>query len=312
MATAGAPLPVLQGPKRQHFLPRFYLEGFARDDLVAVYDRETGEVRLQQPVNTGVIGHFYTMEDEQGRKRFEIEQLLSEYESKAKPVIDLLASGHAVNADQRSDLAIFVALGAMRTPDIVESLQQMNSGLVEKVMKTMYASVDQVLENLRRDEAYAGKTEAELELEARIMVDIAHQDGVVKTNSKWAVGMAIKMALEIAPILAGRDWLILHRDHEAKSFVTTDVPVVLTTIAPRPASFWSGGVGFGNADALVIFPLTESCALTMFGSSGGFQHRPADRDRIRQINLGMAGHCIHAPQPLPSELACTCARCNGT
>lgn len=45
---AKGPLPLLQGPKRQHFLPRFYLEGFAREGLVAVYDREKGEVRLQQ------------------------------------------------------------------------------------------------------------------------------------------------------------------------------------------------------------------------------------------------------------------------
>lgn len=83
----GGARPLLTGPKRQHFLPRFYLDGFAREGLVAVYDREKNEVRLQQPVNTAVVGHFYTMEDEQGRKRFEIEQLLSEYEGKAKPVI---------------------------------------------------------------------------------------------------------------------------------------------------------------------------------------------------------------------------------
>lgn len=291
-AAGGAkdPLPLLQGPKRQHFLPRFHLEGFARQGLVAVYDREKSEIRLQQPVNTGVIGHFYTMEDEQGRKRFEIEQLLSEYEGKAKPVVERLAAGEEVDDDQRTDLAIFIALGAMRTPDIVESLQQMNSGLVERVMRTMYGSVEQVLQDLRRDEANTGKTNAELEIEARIMVDIAHQVGVVKTSSKWAISMAMKMALEIAPTLAGRDWRILHRDHAAKSFVTTDAPVVLTTIAPRPTSFW-GGVGYGNADALVIFPLTESCVLTMFGNSGRFQHRQADRDRIRQINLAVASRC---------------------
>lgn len=80
--------PLLTGPKRQHFLPRFYLENFSVNGLVAVYDREQDVVRLQQPVNTGVIGHFYTMEDAEGRKRFELEQFLSEYEGKAKPVIE--------------------------------------------------------------------------------------------------------------------------------------------------------------------------------------------------------------------------------
>lgn len=75
---AGPRPPLLTGPKRQHYLPRFYLDGFSRDGLVAVYDREKDEVRRQQPKDTTVIGHFYTMVDEQGRKRYEIEALLSE------------------------------------------------------------------------------------------------------------------------------------------------------------------------------------------------------------------------------------------
>jgi len=79
--------PLLKGPKRQHYLPRFYLDGFATDGLVSVYDREKDEVRRQQPKDTAVIGRFYTMEDAQGRRRYEIEALLSEYEGKASPVI---------------------------------------------------------------------------------------------------------------------------------------------------------------------------------------------------------------------------------
>lgn len=33
-------LPMLCGPKRQHFLPRFYLDDFTRDGLAAVFERE--------------------------------------------------------------------------------------------------------------------------------------------------------------------------------------------------------------------------------------------------------------------------------
>lgn len=65
--------PLLFGPKRQHYLPKFYLEGFCKDGKLAVYDRESDEVRVQQPLNTGVIGHLYTFEDSEGRKRLELE-----------------------------------------------------------------------------------------------------------------------------------------------------------------------------------------------------------------------------------------------
>jgi hypothetical protein len=287
---AGPRPPLLTGPKRQHYLPRFYLDGFSRDGLVAVYDREKNEIRRQQPKDTTVIGHFYTMVDEQGRKRYEIEALLSEYEGKASPVIKKLAAKESINADERTDLAVFIALGAMRTPDMVDSLKLMNSDMVMRIAKMTFANVDQVAKRLAQDPDYAGKSAEEVRAEAQTMVDMAQNDGIkAVTNEKWAVSMAIRMSMEVAPILAGRNWDVVHRNTEKKSFVTADAPVVLTTVAPRPNDFW--GVGFGNADALAIFPLTESCVLLMHGADGGFAHKQGNQEFVRRTNLGVASRC---------------------
>jgi len=140
---------LLTGPKRQHFLPKRYLEGFTKDGMVAVFDRESNEVRVQQPVNTGVIGHFYTMEDAEGRKRFELEQLLSECEDKASPVIKKLVAKEEINADERSDLAIFVSLAAFRTPDVVDSVKAFNSGLIGDMATRIFADVEVVKAQMR-------------------------------------------------------------------------------------------------------------------------------------------------------------------
>lgn len=285
---APAAKPVLTGPKRQHFLPKFYLEGFTKDGRVAVFDRESNEVRVQQPVNTGVIGHFYTMEDPEGRKRFELEQLLSEYEAKASLVIKKLAAKEEINADERTDLAIFVAFAAFRTPDLVDSIKAFNSNLIGDIAKRMFADVEEVKAQMR-GKPYAPSTEEELEADARELVEYA-QGGQyeVRTNHNWAVSMSIRMAFNVAPIFAGRDWAVLHRDNDKKSFVTTDAPVVLTTVAPRKSSFW--GIGFANVDALVFFPLTESCILAMYGSDGNLQHRTVGMEHMRHINLTLAEH----------------------
>ena len=282
--------PALDGPKRQHYLPRFYLDGFAKEGLVAVYDRDRNEVRRQQPKDTTVIGHFYTMEDAEGRRRFEIEALLSEYEGKAAPVIKKLATRDAITADERSDLSIFMALGAMRTPDIVESLQQTNSGMILEMTRRMYADVNKVTADLRKDPDYAGKPDEEVQAEAQLMVDMAQNGGLtVQTNEKWAVGMAIQMSLEVAPTFAGRNWVIAHRDNDKKSFVTTDAPVLLTSARPSEPSIY--GVGFGSADAFVAFPLTQSCVLMMHGDDGGLRHVVADAAKVRRSNLAMAEKC---------------------
>lgn len=281
--------PLLSGPKRQHFLPRFYLEGFSEDGMLAVYDREKNEVRTQSPENTGVIGHFYTLEDIEGRKRFELESMLSEYETKAAPVILKLAAKGEISPDERSYLAIFVALAAFRTPDIVDSLKLFHSGLLRDIANNLYSDVDQVKEQMRGKPG-SPTSEEEIEKEAKEMVEfIQSGEFEITTNHPWAVGMAIRMGLNIAPLLSGRNWTILHSDDEKKSFVTTDAPAILTTTEPRPKSIY--GVGFGNTDAVVVFPLTQSCVLVISGNEGAFEHKLIHDERIRACNLAMADRC---------------------
>ena len=72
----------VRGAKRHHYLPRMYLKGFASNGLLAVYDRSKGDVRLQAAHNTALARHLYTLEDDEGHKRFDLEELLSGIESK--------------------------------------------------------------------------------------------------------------------------------------------------------------------------------------------------------------------------------------
>jgi hypothetical protein len=230
--------PLLSGPKRHHFLPRFYLEGFAQEGLLAVYDRESDKVRVQQPINTGVIGHFYTLTDSEGRRRFELEQLLSEFETKASPAIRKLAAHVTPTDDERSDLAIFVALAGFRTPDIVDSLKLFNSGVVGDMAKMMFSDVEEVKAQMRGKPG-APASEDDLQREAAEMVQFAQSDQYrVTTSHRWAVAMAFEMAMKVAPLLAGRNWMVTHRGTERASFVTTDAPVagrahVIASQSPR-------------------------------------------------------------------------------
>jgi hypothetical protein len=281
--------PLLTGPKRQHYLPRFYLDGFARDGILAVYDRDSNEVRMQKPENTGVIGHFYTVEDELGRKRFEVEQILSEFESKAAPIIKKMATRENLSDDERSNMAIFVAMAMFRTPDMLDSIKAANAGMVKKMTKLTFGNLEMAKAAIRGSPT-APTSEEELDKEARGIVEFVQKDQyTIETNHRWALRMAIELFSSIAPILAGRDWLVVHRSNEKQSFVTTDSPLVLTTMEPRKNNFW--GIGFANKDALVILPLTESCSLMIFGSDGDFNHKTVGAEQIRHFNLMVADRC---------------------
>lgn len=281
--------PLLTGPKRQHFLPKFYLEGFCADGMLAVYDRDSDKIRVQQPLNTAVIGHFYTFKDSEGRNRFELEQMLSECEAKASPVIKKLAAKEQLSVEERKDLSIFVALAVSRSPDIIESVKLLNSGLIDDIAKSMFSNAEQT-KALMRDRSSASSSADELEIEASAITKfIQHGHYKVTTNHSWAVGIAIDLAFEIAPLLEGRNWLVVHRKSENKSFVTSDAPVILGTVKPRKPSMF--GIGFGNTDAMVTFSLTQSCALMIFGNSGTLKHRDIEGEIVRNINLIIASGC---------------------
>lgn len=304
---AAADAPLLNGPKRQHFLPKFYLEGFAdKKGMVAVYDRKEDQVRVQQPINTGVIGHFYTVEDDQGRKRFELEEMLSVIEGKASIVIKKLVAKEGISPDERADLAVFVAMAMFRTPDIVDSLKLANAGFVERMAKLQFGSVSRVMAQMR-GKSGTPTSEAELEQKAKDMVDFVKGGHyTVETDHKWALGMAYQQAMNVAPILEQRHWDVTHRANDSKSYVTSDAPVVLTTLVPRPPSPY-GGVGFANSDALAYFPLCASSGLVMYGNSGGLAHRTVGAEQMRHTNLGVADRCqrfvIGRDEALVSSLA---------
>jgi hypothetical protein len=278
--------PLLTGPKRQHFLPKFYLEGFCVNGMLAVYDRDSNEVRVQSPLNTAVIGHFYTFTDSEGQKRYELEQMLAKVEGKASPAIVKLAAKEQLSGEERADLAIFIALAVCRTPDMVESVQQLTAGLISDIAKSMFSNTEQT-KAIVRDKFGVTTSEQELEVEAGAITKFV-QDGdyEVKTNHTWAVGVSVAMALEIAPVLVGRDWLVVHRQNEKKSFVTSDAPVILSTVKPRKPSMF--GIGFCGHDAMVVFSLTQSCALIISGKNGALGHRDVNEETIRNINLNIA------------------------
>lgn len=283
--------PLLDGPKRQHYLPRCYLEGFTRDGWVTVYDRVKDEIREQRSDQVCVVGHFYTFTDEEGRKRFELEHLLSVYEKKGIEALRKLAARNEINADERTYFAIFMAFAMVRTPDLVDSVKHLNSSMIKEITKRLYSDVEQVKESLR-GKPDVPAAEEDLEGEARAMIEFAHGDGYeVKTNPQWAMSMAVQLAFDIAPILASKNWNIFHRAEKTKSFITADSPVLLTTTTPRPRGFHWQGVGFASPDALVIFPLDDSCALGMHGDSGNLTHTKVGGDYIRKINLNLANRC---------------------
>ena len=75
--------PHVEGGRRLHYVPSFYLAGFAHKNHLAVFDRKAGTVKLQTPEHTARIRQLYTFEDKQGRRRFDLEKMFSYHDDRA-------------------------------------------------------------------------------------------------------------------------------------------------------------------------------------------------------------------------------------
>lgn len=276
-------VPKLNGPKKQHVVPRFYLDNFSKDGRLSVYDRQKNEFRVQTPHNTGAITHYYTFTDSEGRRRFDLEHLMCEYEGRAAKIIRKLSAKERLSDQERSDMAIFVAMMGFRTPDQIETLKAANGEMIKRLSQVIFGSETLAKIAVKQNPKNASLSEDEIEEQARQLREFVQRDQyTVETDHQWALGMSMNMFAKVADILVRRNWVIMHRDSDKRSFITTDAPLILTLMQPRQNTFY--GIGFANSDAMVVFPLTQSSVLIMYGFDGSFAHGGMTEANIKDTN----------------------------
>lgn len=130
-------------PRRHHFLSEFYLNGFARDGMLWLYDREKKEFRRQPPNKTAVEKDYCTVLNKDGEMDFGIEEFLSQIESRAKPVIAKLEARENITPDERFNLACFVSLLMCRTPKFEREIKEISDATHKLVVKEMIPTVEE-------------------------------------------------------------------------------------------------------------------------------------------------------------------------
>ena len=163
----------MNGPKRHHYLPQFYLEGFCRDGHLWVFDREANELRRQTPVNTAVMKQYYTVEDEGGEKNNDIELFLSQIESVSKPVVQKVVSKAQMSSEDKEVMSVFIAFLMNRVPDFEKSINKAESHVIQKIMDLTFSSEERAEALMKR---YVNATGDQSEVSAKDLVEF-HRSG---------------------------------------------------------------------------------------------------------------------------------------
>lgn len=92
----------MTGPKKQHYLPRFYLAGFSSGGGVWVHDAERGVYERRNPKNLATRKHYYSVETETGEMDLTVEHVLGMVENGTAQIIRKLDTGKPIDSTREN------------------------------------------------------------------------------------------------------------------------------------------------------------------------------------------------------------------
>jgi len=276
-------------PKRHHYLPQSYLVGFSADDgCVCVYDRVRNEYRPQKPLNTGVISHYYSVIDDKGEKRTDLEsELLQFVDGNGISAIKKAQTSTDLDEEDRAKIAVFCAYLQFRIPNYEKSINHCNEQILKKIAEMTFSTPERteaVLAELKED------SNNDSEIDPKEMTEFIQSGKYrIETDRSFSLRHMIDLSQKMAPILGMMDWCFLHPP-SGKTFVTCDNPFVLI-----PPQGWKPGgwYGFGicTTGARKLIPLASDLCLVMYDKGEGMFWREASLEETRHINLTITDNC---------------------
>lgn len=129
--------------KRQHSIARFYLRNFAEpalSDNLCVYDIRKHRWERRTPDGVGWYRHLCSFIDMRGSQRDDFDQFLKlNVEDPAAPIFSKLATGGTIEVTDRRHVALFLALTAFRSSELMNSFMTHHLG---ELVQTDRAKLD--------------------------------------------------------------------------------------------------------------------------------------------------------------------------
>ena len=268
--------------KRQHFVPRFYLEHFTdADGFVWAYDKQESSVRADVPEATATETNFYSVKSESGEYDDSIEDWLSKIESDAAPLYPKLLRGDALVGDERAKFALFIASTYTRSPAMVNAVASAHGDLAQITSDMTVgdrASLEKILDEA---ETTAGAERSSDEVRD-LLFKVWKEKQYVMAVDKHVGLMTIDLAHHVADMMFSMQWFVYgNPDHR---FITSDNPVVRITPTEFVDRLYGDG-GFLHKHMYITTPLSPHRMVEMnwqkIGRTGLIK---IDRNRVRELN----------------------------
>jgi hypothetical protein len=257
-------------PKRHHYLPQFYLEGFSVEGRLFIYDEPRSQLRPGRATNTAVRGHYYSFINEQGGKDPSIEESLARIEGRAVPTFGALRRCQALSPEDRYNLSIFLGFLRCRTPAFERSVNEVLTGLAEVVIRKN-------LEEPNADKIFGAPP-------AELTACLESGGFELEAHPNERISQMIDFSRDLGKDFFVSNWTVLHTGAKS-AFVTCDNPFAIISPNRRSNDIGFQRYGIGSPEVTTSFPLSSHECLLMSGVGGTLRHASASKEQVRRINL---------------------------
>jgi hypothetical protein len=249
-------------PRQQHFIPRFYLEGFCdplllkRDgkNVLWVYE-QSKSIRRSAPQKEARVRDFYTLTSATGERDLRYEEWLSGVEENAARVIRNPIP--PFTEEDRGWLALFVGTLFTRTPLGREINDTRVGPAVDRFITTAAQDPDRFVKfisDLKPDEMQGIDPE-----EVRLRILEGRAEELCQTLEHKLACVAYVGAM-CGEELLKKDWQVVFANEE-EFFLTSDSPVVPVAWESHDKAYFNAGFAPEGSD--IYFPLTREACLHM-------------------------------------------------
>lgn len=262
-------------PRKHHYLPQFYLEGFKispqKGKKPHIWQIEkVGEQKHYNPAitNTGCIHDYHSLDHEQEPDHKSIESFLSTIEAKQAKLVQSIINSKDIKHSQITELAGLISLMRYRIPAFASYVEISHKKIVLDSFKIMYQ---------------AGKFPSPPKV-MRQMFESKGIDGTLNIEiSNWKIVekiLEVGLSSESISMLSQLNYQI-YSTKEPDIFITSDNPVAL--FHPNYEDLKPYGVGLAIKGVELTFPLNSN-TLVVAGSHLKPGSYSANYNQVNEFN----------------------------
>ena len=249
--------------KRQHYVPQFYLRGFALPDgaeKLHVYDKPRRQKFVAGVKDVASRRYYYDTPEVAAMAKVPqaVEKWLGVHEQTVAPILaatlDSLAAGtfRGFTDEEKIELATFIAIQHIRTEEARERTAQLYDSFPQEILDAF-------------PEVYATARAART------------REGRAKFHVELLLSSVVS---RVAAVLAARSWVVLQRTQTPWLFFTSDNPVSVVSLRDDGLA-----VGPCSPGVEVSMPLSPDYMLSIVPIPYPLKVAPCSREDVRRFNL---------------------------